>query len=109
MKRFTNNGWIPPRVIVTLAEGEESAQVYDGIIHEVIGKPIPADITPRNETMVNLGWHVKGIPVSNLGGTAEVQYFGVLNMAKQTLSVRGIVSGFVNQPRARGNCKVKRG
>ncbi|UWQ30339.1 hypothetical protein [Leisingera sp. M523] len=109
VKSFTNKGWIPPRVIVVVDNLEQTAQVYDGIIHTVYGEPQSAEVKPRDEKSLFLNWRVEGIPVGNVNTTAKAQYSGILNKKNNTLSVRALLSEFGNEPRGRGKCKVKKG
>ncbi|KIC17587.1 hypothetical protein [Leisingera sp. ANG-Vp] len=109
IKVFTNNGWIAPRIIVSLDSQEQVVEVYDGIIHTVYGEPIAGKVTPRSEKAVDLAWYVDGIPVGNVNTTAKAQYYGVLNKQTQTLSVRAHLAEFRNAPRGRGKCKVTQG
>ena len=108
IKVFTNNGWIAPRVLVIWDEENQSAQIYDGYIHKLIGEPIPAKVEPRNEISYNLDWRVNNIPVSNARMTLDGLYSGVLNTKQNTLSICGVITGVANQPRGKGKCIVKK-
>ncbi|WP_152612809.1 hypothetical protein [Leisingera sp. ANG-M6] len=109
IKAFTNNGWIAPRVIVMWNDEDESAKIYDGFIHELVGEPLEARVERRNEISYNLDWRVNDIPVGNARTKVDGLYTGVLNMKQNTLSIRGVITGYENLPRGRGKCKVKKG
>lgn len=105
IKVFTNNGWIAPRVLVMWDNEEKSARVYDRYIHRQVGEPLQVKVEQRNEVSYDLDWRVKDIPVSNARMTMDGLYAAVLNVQKNTLSVRNVRTG----ARGRGKCKVKQG
>ncbi|WP_291727111.1 hypothetical protein [Leisingera sp. F5] len=109
IKVFTSNGWIAPRVLVMWDEQSETAKIYDGYIHDLVGEPIPATVEKRSETSYNLDWRVSDIPVSNARTKVDGLYSAVLNMKQNTLSIRGVITGFDNAPRGKGKCIVKKG
>ncbi|KIC37270.1 hypothetical protein [Leisingera sp. ANG-M7] len=105
IKVFTNNGWIAPRVIVMWNEEDKSARVYDRYVHKLVGEPLQVKVEQRNEVSYNLDWRVDDIPVSNARMSMDGLYAAVLNVQKNTLSVRNVRTG----ARGRGKCKVKQG
>ncbi|NSY36781.1 hypothetical protein [Leisingera sp. ANG59] len=105
IKVFTNNGWIAPRVIVMWNEEDKSARVYDHYVHKLVGEPLQVKVEPRNEVSYDLDWRVNDIPVSNARMTMDGLYAAVLNVQKNTLSIRNVRTG----ARGRGKCKVKKG
>ncbi|UWQ64081.1 hypothetical protein K3723_07260 [Leisingera caerulea] len=107
IKVFTNNGWIAPRVLVLWDDSSKTAKIYDGYIHQLVGEPLAAKVEQRNEMAYDLSWRVNDIPVSNARTKVDGLYSAVFNMQKNTLSIRGVITGFANAPRGRGKCKVK--
>ncbi|KIC08266.1 hypothetical protein RA19_20020 [Leisingera sp. ANG-M1] len=107
MKPNTNDGGVPPRVLVLLDKDRQGAKVYDAFIHEAAGEPIEARISPRKAHAFDLSWTVDAVPVRNRVSTTIGHFAAVFNESKRTLSVRATFSGFANFSRARGKCKVK--
>lgn len=107
IKMFTNNGWIAPRVLVLWEDSTKTAKIYDGYIHELVGEPLAAKVEHRKANSYDLAWRVNDIPVSNARTKVDGLYSAVFNMDQNTLSIRGVITGFANAPRGRGKCKVK--
>lgn len=105
LKEFTNDNWIPPRIILTIDEGTMTGTVYDGTVHEVYGKPINAQITRRNAKSVQYKWDVDGVSGahnSSLNGGFNL----ILNQKNLTATMRVYVKGFDNEPYGSGKCQV---
>lgn len=107
IKMFTSNGWIAPRVLVLWEDSSKTAKIYDGYIQELVGEPLDATVTHRKNNAYDLSWRVNDIPVSNARTKADGLYSAVFDMDKNTLSIRGVITGFANAPRGRGRCKVQ--
>lgn len=109
IKMFTSNGWIAPRVLVLWEDSSKTAKIYDGYIQELVGEPLDATVTHRKNNAYDLSWRVNDIPVSNARTKADGLYSAVFDMDKNTLSIRGVITGFANAPRGRGRCMVQQG
>ncbi|WP_027244071.1 hypothetical protein [Leisingera daeponensis] len=107
IKMFTSNGWIAPRVLVLWEDSSKTAKIYDGYIQELVGEPLDATVTHRKNNAYDLSWRVNDIPVSNARTKADGLYSAVFDMDKNTLSIRGVITGFANAPRGRGRCNVQ--
>ncbi|NDW47690.1 hypothetical protein [Ruegeria sp. PrR005] len=102
----SRDGWIAPRLIIDLDEALGTAVVADGLIMEVIKKPVQAQLSKRGKGSVRLNWEVKGIPVGNVNTQENAQYKAILNTEKKTVTVRAVLSYFDNQPDGWGKCTV---
>ena len=93
---FTNNGWIAPRVLVLWDDSRKTAKIYDGFIDQLVGEPLAAKVVQRNEMAYDLSWRVNDIPVSNARTKVDGLYSAVFNMQQNTLSIRGVITGYAN-------------
>lgn len=107
IKMFTNKGWIAPRVLVLWEDSTRTAKIYDAYIQELAGEPLAAKVEHRKGNSYDLAWRVNDIPVANARTKVDGLYSAVFNMDNNTLSIRGVITGFANAPRGRGKCKVK--
>lgn len=103
-KENTRDNWVSPRIVLSIDKDGKSGGAYDGIIHEVYGKPIKARVIRRNASSVQFKWDVNG--AGGTGNSSVNAGFNViLNEKTLKASIRVYVKGFDNEPYGSGKCK----
>lgn len=107
LKAHSRYGWIAPVLLLAFDENSKSAVVYDGMIKEVVGEPIPAKFTRRDQKSVKLNWVVRGVPLSNRRQKVTAEYSAILWTNTGRISVTVYLSGMdMDPPRGTGTCKL---
>lgn len=103
-----NNKGIPPRIIIT--QKGDKATVIDGLIQQMVGKPIPAKIDTNNSKRITFVWKVSQVKgeTNNRAGSQNGNLLYRLTYqkgsGKTTVSMKPV--GYNNSFRAKGGCKV---
>ncbi len=106
MTAHSRYGWIAPVVLLALDDQARSAMVFDGIIKEAMGKPIPARVSRRDAKSLKLTWVVTGIALTNRRARVSAEYSAILRTGTGRLSIRVYLSGMdMDPPRGTGTCK----
>lgn len=106
MKAHSPFGWIAPRLMIIVAEDRSKALVYDAIIGNSFGEPIPVALKQRNSSALELSWTVPDIPVDNLKSTIGADFIAVLREAQMKITLRVFLQGGDIEPSGSGTCKL---
>lgn len=99
----SNRGFIPPDMRISLDTRAGTAQVYDGIIHNMLGKPMTVDAQLVSSQKYRMKYSVQA-PTSN-SGKMKLTYTLRFDQGRQTYSLTGILHGADNTIRGQGTCK----
>ncbi|MCI2393367.1 hypothetical protein MN186_02670 [Aliiroseovarius sp. N1F302] len=109
-KGGASESWAIPQRIVVVKKGDD-VSVIDGLIQDIVGKPIPAKIETNNDKRISFTWTVKDVPVdtvqSSASRNARFSYRLTYLKQKKSANISMKPVGFANTFRAKGKCKVK--
>ncbi|MEQ9694103.1 hypothetical protein [Shimia sp. SDUM112013] len=108
------DGWIRGQVIIKML-GDGNATVFDSLINQVHGGPIPATITTDNDKRISLKWRLKQVELRHSFAPKMDYRMTVLKDtgAANINATAPIFSSYTNADRAggnfgaRGSCKIK--
>lgn len=107
------NEWIRSRIVVTVQDG--GVTVFDSLINQEKGGPIPATVQTNTDKRLTLRWKLKGVK-TNLGyGPSlnySLSYFKDRNKATANLNAPGVdmLNAIGQSPEyfsAQGTCKKR--
>ncbi len=102
-----NMGWVPPVVALTHPEGEQTAQVSDGIILAIVGKPVEAKVETDNAKRTTYSWVVMGR--DSEAQNAKMIYRLTVMKADLSARMKMIPAGYANNFDAGGQCRKVKG
>ncbi|TCL09100.1 hypothetical protein BXY66_1143 [Shimia isoporae] len=105
------NEWIRSRIVVTFTG--DQVTVFDSLINQEKGGPIPATVQKNTDTRLTLRWKLKGVKTSLGYGPSlnySLSYFKQRNKATANLNAPGIdiLNAFGESPEyysAQGTCQ----
>ena len=100
----SSDNLVPPKVLFEFRENRSSAMAYDGIIHQVYGKPIPAVLEGTKASRYTISWTVKNLPLRG-NTTTSAQYIVRLNTKTMKATLTAYLNGYFNQSRGSGECQ----
>ena len=99
----SHSGWVPEFVMLT-RQASGRIEVFDTILHQLIGKPIQAQITQDSRRSRTYGWALAGVR-NGSGQWAERMDFRLeLRKADGTVTMQVTVAGFDNTMQGQGQC-----
>ncbi|MEO9648868.1 MAG: hypothetical protein ABJ360_22785 [Roseobacter sp.] len=104
--RDIGNGFIAPTLALQFEENAKTGMVYDGVIHQVHGQPIEAKLKDRGKGKYRFSYRINDIPATPR--PADISYQVNLDIQKNTVSVRGYITGVTNSIVGKGTCQVGR-
>lgn len=99
--------WIAPVIAVTHEAGSDSASVSDGIILQLVGKPVAARVETENEKRTTFVWEVKARDDTQQG--VRMLYRLTIMKADLRARVKAVPMGYANNFDADGQCKRVKG
>ncbi len=104
MTAHSNDGLVPPKVLIEFRDDRGSAMVYDGTIHHVYGKPIAAVLEQTGASRYTISWTVENLPLQG-NTTTSAQYLVRLNAKTMKVTLTAYLNGYFNQSRGSGKCQ----
>ena len=101
----TRFGFIPPKMVIVLDQANGTAYVYDGMIAEVHGGPISAQVTQERQGKYRLNWELEGLEISN-NSTTNTQSTVGFDLGTMKVTLISYVGGFANTNRGSGKCEI---
>lgn len=99
----SHSGWVPEFVMLT-RQASGRIEVFDTILHQLVGHPIQAQITQDNSRTRTYGWALAGVR-NGAGQWAERMDFRLeLHKADGTVVMQVTVAGFDNIMQGPGQC-----
>ena len=108
LEAYTKFGCVPPKMYFILSEDHKQAVVYDSLIAEYYGEPIPASVSERSSGLVTMKWRVRNVQISNLRSKISVNYTARLNVPKMTITLTPYLDGGDFELKGGGTCKIKK-
>lgn len=105
LKAYTVYGWIPPKMMLIIADDRSKALVYDTFIEHLYKEPIPAKIKVRKPTLLEFAWKVRNLPTGQRTQKVNVDYVSVLNTATMKVTIRAFTYVHAYAPNGGGTCK----
>ena len=103
-QKSIDGGWIPAIVVVSQADGEDTAVVYDPIIQYFLESPVDANVATDNAKRVTYSWEVKAKSSSNQ--YTRMKYRLTVMKADHTASMSAAAQGYADVFTASGKCKI---
>ena len=103
ISNHSNRGFIPPDMRISLDTRAGTAQVYDGIIHNMLGKPMTVDAQLVSSQKYRMKYNLQA-PTTN-SGKMKLTYTLRFDQGRQTYSLTGILHGADNRISGQGTCK----
>lgn len=100
----SSDNLVPPKVLFEFRNNRSSAMAYDGIIHKVYGKPIPAVLEETKASRYTISWTVKNLPLRG-NTTTSAQYLVRLNAKTMNVTLTAYLNGYFNESRGSGKCQ----
>jgi hypothetical protein len=97
--------WVSPKLAVILPE-QGQAQVYDSIILNFVGKPVPAKVRKRGDNLI-VSWSLKGLRDSNEQTVPTFEYTAKLNTKTNAVHLTANPTSYPNRWTGRGTCKQR--
>ena len=104
MTAHSSDNLVPPKVLIEFRDNRGSAMAYDGVIHQVYGKPIPAVLEQPRASRYTISWTVKNLPLRG-NTTTSAQYIVRLNTKTMKATLTAYLNGYFNQSRGSGECQ----
>lgn len=105
--KLAPTGVIPPVIVVNSHAG--GVTVFDGVIKELYGKPITAEVAVDNGKRMTYSWKVKGLKgrETHVGSvvTPGLRYRLTRQKATNAASISVKVVGYNNTYRSSGKCR----
>ncbi len=105
--RNKNVGWLSPKVVVVLPDGARP-QVYDNVVLNFYGKPIPAKVTRQSDTLI-VRWNLKRAKDSEGQMVGDFAYTARINTKSNKVHLEDNPTQFPNRWTGRGSCKTRKG
>lgn len=110
--KASDASWIPPQTVVEFDPATNKAKVFDGLIKDIYGKPIAANISVNNNKRYTFTWNVRNVSATS----TESKRLLVKNMAYRLTITKGTLQatetmkpiGYGNTFRAKGKCVQKK-
>lgn len=106
MKPFTRFGWIPPQMVLIVAEDRSKALVFDNYIAELYKEPIPASVTIRKGEKLEIKWKIRNLPIGNGTQRVNVDYIAMLETKTLKATLRAFTYAHAYAPNGGGTCVV---
>ncbi|UWS77770.1 hypothetical protein N1037_10715 [Phaeobacter sp. G2] len=104
MTAHSSDNLVPPKVLIEFRDNRGSAMAYDGVIHQVYGKPIPAVLEQPRASRYTISWTVKNLPLRG-NTTTSAQYIVRLNTKTMKATLTAYLNGYFNESRGSGKCQ----
>ncbi|WP_299628230.1 hypothetical protein [uncultured Tateyamaria sp.] len=101
------DGFIAPNLFLEFEPGQQTGTAYDGVIDMVHGAPIEAKLRKlsRSDSEYRLNWSVNNVPARPR--PVRIAYHATVNLADNSVIVRGSIRGATNLVTGTGQCKVR--
>lgn len=103
--RSTDNV-IEEEMIIGYDAAKQSAWVYTYRIKQIYGKPLDANLAPRDAKSVKLQWDLNRIPSANSNTTFQASYYAIFRPGNKRVSVNATLHGWDNQSGGSGKCEI---
>lgn len=100
--RDTGDGFMSPVIVFRFPDGGKP-QVFDVIIEQTKGAPIPLRVRQRQDGKSVLTWRVSNIPARPRPAT--IGYRAILNPDQTQVTISGTIRGVLNSINGEGKCQ----
>lgn len=105
LKGHPSDGFVAPRLLLSVSADGKSGVVYDGLIHTIAGKPMGARIEEIGKGRYRFNWRLEDLP-SRDNQKLKAGYTARLDTRKMKVTMQVNVIGYDNTPRGSGTCKL---
>ncbi|MEM9575895.1 MAG: hypothetical protein AAF999_02650 [Pseudomonadota bacterium] len=104
--RDIGNGFISDTVGLRFEPGASTGVVFDGVIRIVHEEPISVKLKDRGNNRYRFTYRINNFPATP--SPVDINYRIELDTSKNTISVRGLITGVENSILGKGTCEQKR-
>ena len=107
LKKGPRGSWVGERAVFWIDVDKGKAQVIDGVVDYVYGKPLPARLDVRNNGNLMVSWSVDEAPGRNV--QTIVEYSAILIPKSGRVTINAVLPSYDNRSSGRGKCRIGTG
>ena len=102
-QKAVNGSWVPEVVVVAWETGSDQVMVYDPLIEQFVGEPMPARIDTDNARRTTWSWEVK--VKSGTNQNARMKFRLTMMKADRSAQISVTPQGYADNFQSSGSCK----